>query len=540
MQNSTHHHMYHDVDVECANTKGTRLCFSIPLDLADVVKRNFAEGDTVILSTLTGSWGILYAVIHSLLKNKKHNEMLLLLSSQSESVITNNLLAINGVYRIDRFKSFDMNTTLVNNLVTFVSHKQAAVSLQSTLDTFFSQRGLSQNTNNTQMTFPSLHRLRDILIHNVPPSVSTSSTTMEQILQSIPLTAENRYLFQETIKMINDCNMDQLNSILLCFNSQDLCIIQGLPGTGKTQVITILILLLLLLNKRVLIASHTHTAIDNILLRLLPYSNFLIFFFDIDLPVLRLGDASKIHPSIRQYTFSQVWSGNFDEYIHIFNRSKVVGSTVYTSLSQFPRDFVFDVCIVDEAGQITEPSILQSLLLAKRSILVGDSKQLPPLVQSSLASDYGLSTSLIARLSEHYPKASFVCNLSIQYRMNQAIMGLANHLIYDNLLKTGSYEIANAKLDVRCTEQVPEWIQKSLHPDHSVVFINTDYCLSTMNKESTKTDSSWSRHNTFEISIVQLLVDALIDGGIQMKDIGIISPYAAQVMMLSNTLAYLK
>ena len=46
--------------------------------------------------------------------------------------------------------------------------------------------------------------------------------------------------------------------------------------------------------------------------------------------------------------------------------------------------------------------------------------------------------------------------------------------------------------------------------------------------------------NTFEISIVQLLVDALVEGGIPMNDIGVISPYAAQVMLLANKLDYLK
>ena len=254
--------------------------------------------------------------------------------------------------------------------------------------------------------------------------------------------------------------------------------------------------------------------------------------------MLRLGDQSKIHPSIRQYSFSQVWSGRFDDFIHVFNESQIIGTTVYTSLSQFPRDYVFDVCIIDEAGQITEPSILQTLLLAKRSILVGDSKQLPPLVQSPLASEFGLSTSLIARLSESPKSESFVCNLSIQYRMNQSIMDLANHLIYEDLLKAGSDDIANAKLCLQLPPTLPTWVHKALNPDNSVVFINTDYCLSTMNKESTKSDSSWSRHNTFEISIVQLLVDALVEGGIPMNDIGVISPYAAQVMLLANTLDY--
>lgn len=220
---------------------------------------------------------------------------------------------------------------------------------------------------------------------------------------------------------------------------------------------------------------------------------------------------------------------------------------MYTNISQFPRDLIFDVCIVDEAGQITEPSILQVLLLAKRTVLVGDSKQLPPLVQSSLASHFGMDISLIARLSNEYSQRfdirennRYICNLSIQYRMNLSIMNLANYLIYDNMLQPATPAIANAQLAVTISSSLPQWLQTTLQPSNAIVFINTDNCLTTMNKESSKSETSWSRHNLFEISLIYQIVDGLIDGGVQPYDIGVISPYAAQVLLLSNKLASLK
>ena len=256
---------------------------------------------------------------------------------------------------------------------------------------------------------------------------------------------------------------------------------------------------------------------------------------------------SNIHTSVRQYHISQLWSGKYDDYNHILNQSKIIGATVYTNISQFPRDSIFDVCIVDEAGQITEPSILQVLLLAKRTILVGDSKQLPPLVQSSLASHFGMDISLIARLSTEYSqlyniqeKNQYICNLSIQYRMNQSIMDLANYLIYNNMLQAASPSIANAQLRLQVSTSLPQWLQVTLQPSNAIVFLNTDDCLSTMNKESSKSETTWSRHNLFEITIIHQIVDALIEGGVQPKDIGVISPYAAQVLLLSNKLASLK
>ena len=127
-----------------------------------------------------------------------------------------------------------------------------------------------------------------------------------------------------------------------------------------------------------------------------------------------------------------------DDYLFLQNHSQIVGATVYTNISQFPRNIIFDYCIVDEAGQITEPSILQVMLLARRVLLVGDSKQLPPLVQSDINNEDGLSVSLLTRLENRSTSDAFSVHLTIQYRMNEAVMGLSNHLIYDDCMKAGN------------------------------------------------------------------------------------------------------
>lgn len=67
---------------------------------------------------------------------------------------------------------------------------------------------------------------------------------------------------------------------------------------------------------------------------------------------------------------------------------------------------VFDVCIVDEAGQITLPACLGPLLRCKSFALVGDHHQLPPLVQNRAAAEQGLATSLFQRLCDAHPQAS--------------------------------------------------------------------------------------------------------------------------------------
>ena len=118
--------------------------------------------------------------------------------------------------------------------------------------------------------------------------------------------------------------------------------------------------------------------------------------------MLRLGEPTRVHPLIQPYTLSHRWSGQFDEYVQIFTTCQILGATVYTNISQFPRNIIFDICIIDEAGQITEPAILQVLLLAKQALLVGDSKQLPPLVRNEIAMNEGLNVSLLARLEKEW------------------------------------------------------------------------------------------------------------------------------------------
>ena len=68
------------------------------------------------------------------------------------------------------------------------------------------------------------------------------------------------------------------------------------------------------------------------------------------------------------------------------------------------KERVFDVCIVDEAGQITQPACLAPLLRARSFVLVGDQNQLPPLVQDKTAAAEGLATSLFQQLCEAHPE----------------------------------------------------------------------------------------------------------------------------------------
>lgn len=104
----------------------------------------------------------------------------------------------------------------------------------------------------------------------------------------------------------------------------------------------------------------------------------------------------------------------------------------------------FDVCIVDEASQITLPTCLGPLRFADRFVLVGDHHQLPPLVRSRDARKGGLDESLFKRLCSAHPEA--VVDLRSQYRMNEDITLVANELVYSNKLSCGTPEVAARSL----------------------------------------------------------------------------------------------
>lgn len=251
---------------------------------------------------------------------------------------------------------------------------------------------------------------------------------------------------------------------------------------------------------------------------------------------MRLGDIAKIHSQTARYHITNLWSGDFGTYQSIYESKSIIGATVYTNLQQFPRNQLFDICIVDEAGQIPEPSILQAFFLSKQVFLVGDSKQLPPIVQNPLAAKYGFDISLLARLEQSgNDKSEWIGKLYTQYRMNESIMNLVNHLIYDNTLRAASESIANAVLQVQMDSNVPSWIQKVLNPSNGVVFITTDdQCKDIDEQELQEEDNR--RNNMYETRIVMELIKHMRNGGVSSESIGVISPYNTQVSSIQSVI----
>ncbi|OJD38618.1 dna replication atp-dependent helicase dna2 [Diplodia corticola] len=352
-------------------------------------------------------------------------------------------------------------------------------------------------------------------------------------------------------------NSDQEAAVDKIFSAQDYALVLGMPGTGKTTTIAHIIRSLVARGKSVLLTSYTHTAVDNILLKIR----------NDGIGILRLGAATKIHPEIHEFaTVAAHPSNTLEELERTWKDPPVVATTCLTINHPIFRRRLFDYCIVDEASQITLPVCLGPIRMAKRFVLVGDHHQLPPLVQNKEAQEGGLDVSLFKLLSESQPDA--VVSLEHQYRMCADIMLLSNTLIYDGRLKCGNDSVASRSLNVphldalqryhtshthrrrsnnpfltpldpavACTgpERSSCWLAHAISPSNKVVFLDTDG-LSPASQEAL---SGGSRIvNELECTLTYQVIESLVTAGVAASEIGVITFYRSQLAQLRHRLRH--
>jgi DNA replication ATP-dependent helicase Dna2 len=275
--------------------------------------------------------------------------------------------------------------------------------------------------------------------------------------------------------------------------------------------------------KSVLLTSYTHTAVDNILLKLK----------DDKIPILRLGSIAKVNPEVRDFVLlAERPKATFEELRSSWHDSPVVATTCLGINHPIFNERTFDYCIVDEASQITLPVCLGPIRMARTFVLVGDHNQLPPLVQNEEARAGGLDISLFKHLSDMHP--SSVVNLEHQYRMCEDVMSLSNNLIYDGHLKCGTPEVAARSIIIPNIDALKShhysaatlpssrnticagsisgqcWLRDLIEPATKVSFVNTDTLL-PLSREEAKGNRIV---NSTEAEICVQLVESLISVGV--------------------------
>jgi predicted DNA helicase len=180
----------------------------------------------------------------------------------------------------------------------------------------------------------------------------------------------------------------------------------------------------------------------------------------------------------------------------------------------------FDLAVIDEACQTTEPGCWIPLLRSRRLVLAGDHCQLPPTVVSADAAREGFGVSLLERLIEQ--QGSHISRrLSTQYRMHQAIMEFSSLEFYEGSL-IADETVRDHRLAGLNDVQENEWTAAV------VEFFDT---AGASFDEQLEPDGD-SRWNVKEAQVVRRCVEGLLEAGVAAGDVGVIAPYAAQVRHL--------
>lgn len=355
-------------------------------------------------------------------------------------------------------------------------------------------------------------KLRRIIIDKKP------ATFMEKLPRSV---------VSASAKIISDLNEIQQRAVLKAVAAHEYVLIKGMPGTGKTQTLVALIELLQELGSSVLITAHTHSAVDNVLLKLL----------ERNIDFLRLGSTKLIHPLLtcKSEEYAIESCDSLEDLEALYNSKQIIGATCYGAYHALIRRRSFDICVIDESAQIMQPTVLRPLYSACRFVLIGDPDQLPPIIKSKTAAKLGADESLFARLHSD----DNTVNLREQYRMNGKIMRLANDVTYRGKLISGNKQVENATLTGTNIEQVllscERWIRSTLsrNLDDSVIILNTGSTYN-LNTEFGYRDAESNQicSNIWEAAITLRLVQVLTEAGVCARNIGIIAPYNAHINLL--------
>jgi superfamily I DNA and/or RNA helicase len=361
-------------------------------------------------------------------------------------------------------------------------------------------------------------------------------------------------------------NATQLEAVDFALSARDVALIHGPPGTGKTTTVVELIRRAVARGEKVLACAPSNTAVDNIFEKLLASETSAI----------RIGHPARVMPNLRAHTLDLLVDDHPDVRLarklvkeamalfrqsdrytrakplpgqrrearseakslladaqrledqaaeHILDMADVVCATTTGIDSAVLGTRRFDLAVIDEACQSTEPGCWIPLLRAERVVLAGDHCQLPPTVVSREAMSEGFGVSLFERLiAEIGPHIAR--RLTVQYRMHTAIMDFSSREFYDGEL------IADERVQSHTLADLPGVTPLPL-TQSPIEFIDT---AGASFDEELEPDGE-SRLNPQESLLVVKKVNELLEAGVAARDIAVIAPYAAQVRHLREALS---
>lgn len=363
--------------------------------------------------------------------------------------------------------------------------------------------------------------------------------------------------------------------------AKDVAIVHGPPGTGKTTTLVEAINETLMRESQVLVCAQSNMAVDWISEKLV----------DRGINVLRIGNPTRVNDKMLGFTYErrfenhpdypQLWairkairelrknrkkgSENYHQKMdrlksraaeielrinaELFGEARVIACTLVGSAHHLLEGMKFGTLFIDEAAQALEAACWIPMRRASRVILAGDHCQLPPTVKSIAALRAGLGKTLMERIAENKPEV--VTLLKIQYRMNDEIMRFSSDWFYGGKVESAPQIKYRSVLDY---DHPITWIDTSNEENQITIegedapedSASTASSVSAANQNSDLNfkeqfvGESFGRINKAEAELTLLtLAEYFTKIGKRRVleeriDVGIISPYRAQVQYLKK------